>query len=74
MAKTTPAAAIKLNEPNIQTTLKDRRRSATADTIYELQGRRVSLSELRSALERKPAPLAVLYRVSDLTLVRISAY
>jgi hypothetical protein len=48
--------------------------TATANTVYELQGRRVSLSELRAALAQKPAPLAVLYRVSDLTLVRISAY
>jgi len=48
--------------------------TATVTTIYELEGRRVSLSELRAALAIKPAPLAVLYRVSDSTLVRISAY
>src|SRR5687768_5206311 len=47
---------------------------ATEDTVYELYGERVSLAHLRSALVGKSAALAVLYRVKDNTLVRISAY
>jgi len=47
---------------------------ATASTVYELYKRPVTLSELRTALKRKPAALAVLYRMEDKTLVRISAY
>jgi hypothetical protein len=47
---------------------------ATGDTIYQLYGQRVTLAELRSALAGKQAALAVLYRVKDNTLVRISAY
>jgi len=47
---------------------------ATAATVYEYGGYRVTLSELRKAVADRPAALAVLYRVEDNTLVRISAY
>jgi hypothetical protein len=47
---------------------------AVGTTIYELHGTRVSLGQLRAALARRSAALAVVYDVKTLTLVRISAY
>jgi hypothetical protein len=43
-------------------------------TLYELHGSRVSLVELRTALARKSAALAVVYDVKTLLLIRVSAY
>ena len=47
---------------------------SSAATVYEYAGRAVTLADLRKAVAAKPAALAVLYRVKDNTLVRISAY
>ena len=48
--------------------------TSSAKTIYEVSQQRVSLAEMKRLLAEKPAALAVLYRVEDNTLVRISAY
>jgi hypothetical protein len=47
---------------------------ASDSTLYELHGTRVSLAQLRAALARKSAALAVVYDVKTLLLIRISAY
>jgi hypothetical protein len=48
--------------------------TSNAATIFEVSRQRVTLAEMKRLLAEKPTALAVLYRVEDNTLVRISAY